>query len=316
MYTLVVCVPSYRRNLQLKGLLGDLLVLTHPAPEQVRVEILVVDNNPDGRAKQVVDTLTKEEQGRFEIGYVHETRPGVAFVRNRALSVAQDRDFVAFIDDDERPDKDWLKALWKRWLDTGADVVFGSVEARYAEGAPNWILRGDFHSKMAPEDVIRNRPGATDNCLIDVRRVRDMQLSFDENLSLIGGEDTLFFDDMLSKGATFADASGAITYETVPEERATLDWLKTRWRRTGYTDAMMISRRRPGGIRRVAAFLDGVARLSVGGSMVAAAYAQSGFRMHERVARRLYTYQRGLGMVAFSLNERVEEYGRGEVDPA
>ncbi len=306
MTTLTICIPSFKRNLQLKALLVALQEQEHPSSE-VDVEILVVDNNPDGRARQVTDTAPAP---RYTVGYHHETRPGVAYVRNSALEKCADRDFLVFIDDDEIPAQGWLKALWARRSESGADAVFGSVEARYAEGVPGWVLRGDFHSKLQLVDGPRDKPGATDNCLIDLNTVRRLGLSFDPGLSMVGGEDTLFFDAMLNRGAVFADAAGAVAYECVPTERATLGWLTTRWRRTGYTDALMISKRRPNWARRPVALAEGLVRLGVGGLLSAAAFAVSGFRMHERVGRFLYTFQRGRGMMAFSLDKPIEEYAR------
>lgn len=307
MTTLTICIPSFKRNLQLKGLLAALQEQDQPDQSRVDVDILVIDNNPDGRAKPVTDTAPTP---RYPIGYRHETRPGVAHVRNSALEACADRDFLVFIDDDELPAPGWLKALWARRAESAADAVFGSVEARYADGTPDWMLRGDFHSKLQLVDGPRESPGATDNCLIDLKTVRRLGLGFDPGLSMIGGEDTLFFAAMLVRGAVFADAAGAIAYETVPEDRATLQWLTTRWRRTGYTDALMISQRRPGWLRRPAAFAEGVVRLGVGGGLSAIAFALSGFRMHERVARFLYTFQRGRGMMAFSLDKPIKEYAR------
>ena len=307
MKTLTICIPTFKRNLQLQALLSALQEQAAPPADEVEVCILVIDNNPDGRAGQVVEAVPAAS---FKVEYLHETRPGVAFVRNAALQACADRDFLVFIDDDELPAPNWLGALWARRAATGADAVFGSVEARYADGAPEWILRGDFHSKLELENGLRTTPGATDNCLIDLNTVRGMNLSFDVGLSTIGGEDTLFFDAMLARGATFANAASAVTYEAVPIERATLNWLATRWRRTGYTDALMISRRRPSGARRVRALLKGLVRLAAGGALVCAAYVVSGFQMHERVARFLYTFQRGRGMIAFSLDRPIEEYGR------
>lgn len=307
MTTLTICIPSFKRNLQLKTLLAALQEQEPPQQPDIDVDILVIDNNLDGRAKQVADEAAAP---RYAIGYRHETRPGVAYVRNSALEACVDRDFLVFIDDDELPALGWLKALWERRFESGADAVFGSVEARYADGSPDWVLRGDFHSKLQLVDGPRETPGATDNCLIDLKTVRRLGLSFDPGLSTIGGEDTLFFDAMLNRGAVFANAAGAIAYECVPAERATLHWLATRWRRTGYTDALMISQRRPGWLRRPAALAEGLVRLGVGGTLSAAAFAVSGFRMHKRVGRFLYTFQRGRGMMAFSLDKPIEEYAR------
>ena len=307
MRRLVICIPTYRRNLQLKALLAALQGQSPPSPGETEASILVVDNNPDGRAASIAAAYA---EAVYPVRYVHETRPGVAYVRNRALEECVSDDFLVFIDDDELPAAGWLKTLWRRYEETGAEAVFGTVEARYADGAPDWLLRGDFHSKPVSDNGLREKPGATDNCLIDLAAVRRRDLSFNTALSTVGGEDTLFFDAMLRGGAVFANARDAVTYESVPADRATLDWLVARWWRTGFTDAMMVALGRPEGLRRPLARLDGLARILVGGALSAGAWVVSGFRMHERVARFLYTFHRGRGMSAWAFDRRVEEYAR------
>ncbi|MEL6956013.1 MAG: glycosyltransferase family A protein, partial [Pseudomonadota bacterium] len=100
--SLVISIPTFQRNDALAELLSALQSQAHPAPGIVDVRILVIDNNPDGRAKRVVDGFDNIA-ATYPVGYVHETRPGVAHVRNRALAETAGDDFLAFIDDDELP---------------------------------------------------------------------------------------------------------------------------------------------------------------------------------------------------------------------
>lgn len=310
--TLVICVPTFQRNDPLAELLAMLQEQGHPAPGQLDVSILVIDNNPDGRARTVAGAADLAN-AVYPVVYVHEDRPGVAHVRNRALAECSSDDFLAFIDDDELPAPGWLSALWRQKEESGAAAVFGSVEARFEGMPPDWMVRGDFHSKRVDADGPRAKPGGTDNCLIDLSVVRHHRLCFDTKLSLVGGEDTLFFDALLRQGERLADAAGAVTYERVPPGRDTLDWLNRRWRRTGMTDALMIAGRRGGGgLSRLRAGLDGVIRVAAGAGLVSAAWLASGARMSEGVARRLYTFQRGLGMVDYARGRLVLEYDRSE----
>ncbi|MEL6753322.1 MAG: glycosyltransferase [Pseudomonadota bacterium] len=314
MVSLVISIPTFQRNDALAQLLSALQSQAHPAPGFADVRILVIDNNPDGRAKHVVDGFDNIA-ATYRVGYVHETRPGVAHVRNRALAETAGDDFLAFIDDDELPAEGWLAALWARHKDSGAAAVFGSVEALFEGAPPGWMVEGDFHSKRVAKDGPRAKPGGTDNCLIDLERVRHHGLTFDAALSLVGGEDTLFFDSLLQRGERLADAAGAVTYERVPAGRDTLDWLNKRWRRTGMTDALMIAGRRGGGpTSKLRAGLDGLIRIAAGAGLVSLAWIASGAQMSANVARRLYTFQRGLGMVDYARGRLVLEYDRASDD--
>lgn len=304
---LVICVPTYRRNAELAELLADLQRQTVPPADRVETRILVIDNNSEGEARPVVEA----NSGPLRVDYIHETQPGVTHVRNRALTACALDRFITFIDDDELPDDDWLITLWQRREQSRAAVVFGTVVARYEGAVPAWIAEGDFHSKRVLEDGPRSTPGATDNCLIDLDIVRAHGLRFDPALSLIGGEDTLFFDALLMAGERFEDAAGARTFERIPENRATLSWLRQRWRRTGLTDAMMIARRRGSGTLTVPrAFLDGTVRIGAGSLLVGVAWLAGGGQMSAGLARRLYTLDRGRGMLDFVFGREVREYAR------
>ncbi len=304
-----ICIPTYQRNDDLARLIGQLQA-QDGLSESADIDILIVDNNPDGRAREVAEHFAGAPV-RFAVNYVHETRPGVSHARNRALDTCRASDLVAFIDDDELPAARWLAELVAMRQQTGADAVFGSVEAAYPPGTPHWMVRGNYHAILIDRDGPREKPGISGNCLIDRARVDQLDLRFDPRLTLVGGEDTLFFDTLLQAGARFADASRAVTYEQVPEARARLDWLRKRWRRTGLTDALVKAQRRGGGpsAQWLAGF-DGFLRVVTGGPLAAFSWLIGGTRMSKRVAGFLFTFERGLGMIEFARGRMIEEYSR------
>ena len=78
-----LCVCTYRRPVGLRRLL-DAAARVHT--ERVRrLEIVIVDNDPDGSARSTVDSI---EGMPFIVRYVHEPRRGISFARNRAVAEA------------------------------------------------------------------------------------------------------------------------------------------------------------------------------------------------------------------------------------
>ena len=305
---LTICIPTYKRNESLENLLAALLEQDIDLPNAPTVSVLVIDNNPDQSARTAVDSFVGQRSD-MEVRYHHEARPGVVHVRNTALEQAGNVDAIAFIDDDEIPGKGWIKGLWSVFRETGAAVVWGAVEARYPEGTPQWLLEGDFHSKSVEEDGPGHAGAATNNCLISLARAQALGLQFDPALTLIGGEDIMFFDAMAQKGELLFGTGRAVTHEIVPTDRTTLKWWRSRWRRTGLTDAIMISRR-PRGWSRPVAGLQGFIRVGLAAPVIALSWAVAGFRLTAGVAKRFYTFERGRGMITFALGKSIEEYAR------
>ncbi len=90
--------------------------------------ILVVDNDPDKSARDVVTKFVREGYP-FDLLYEVEDQRGISFARNRVLRTAKKRiaSFIAFIDDDEYPDHHWINNLLNVILECNADVVAGPV---------------------------------------------------------------------------------------------------------------------------------------------------------------------------------------------
>jgi glycosyltransferase involved in cell wall biosynthesis len=99
--TLTVVIPTRDRPESLRAALTGLR-----GQSDSQFGVVVVDNAPGSKeAATVVETLALPS---WE--YVVEPRPGASHARNRGLSVVS-AELVAWIDDDEIPDVDWVRRL-------------------------------------------------------------------------------------------------------------------------------------------------------------------------------------------------------------
>src|SRR5690348_15043491 len=92
---LAVCVCTYGRPKSLRDCLAS---LSRQQPvDNVRHFVIVIDNDATCSAMPVVSA---SRSGAF---YIAEPRRGIAYARNRGLSLAArlEADWIAFIDDDE-----------------------------------------------------------------------------------------------------------------------------------------------------------------------------------------------------------------------
>lgn len=88
-----------------------------------RFEIVVVDNAPRTDATARLCHEFAHRHPDAEIRYVREDRPGLSRARNTGIAAAG-HDLLAFVDDDERVDKNWLTALSAEF---SADPSLGCV---------------------------------------------------------------------------------------------------------------------------------------------------------------------------------------------
>ena len=116
------------------------------------VTILVIDNSVSGSVRALC--TVRAEASRFRLVHVHEARRGLSFARNAALAASRDigASHVAFVDDDEVPDPQWLSALHARLIETGATAAVGPVPA----------AQGEVKGRFADAVSVQTRPSPTD----------------------------------------------------------------------------------------------------------------------------------------------------------
>src|SRR5690606_27791466 len=121
-----VVIITYRRVAGLSKLLECLDDQALDGLPRIRLSIIVVDNDREGSAAEVVRTF-RPRRG-VEVRYVPETIQGIPVARNTGLAhVPADAEFCCLIDDDEWPATYWLRELVLTQRATAADCVMGPV---------------------------------------------------------------------------------------------------------------------------------------------------------------------------------------------
>jgi succinoglycan biosynthesis protein ExoM len=242
-----IAVCTFRRE-ALSDTLASLACLT--VPQGVQLRVIVADNDVEPRARARVAAA----QLPMAVAYVHCPAGNISIARNACLDHA-DADFIAFVDDDETVEPQWLDRLLAEAEKSAADVVLGPVRAVYGAEAPGWMRRGDFHSTLPVWVGGEIRTGYTCNVLMRLAAPSIAGRRFDLALGRSGGEDTAFFDAVHAAGGRIAFAEEAWVEEPVPASRARFAWLAQRRLRMGQTHGRLLAERHEGLARLTAAAL-------------------------------------------------------------
>ncbi len=228
-------ICTYQRP-ELEETLRSLFALH--VPRDLEVRLIIADNDAAPSARALVEELSRISP--FAIRYVHCPKSNISIARNACLTES-DADYLAFIDDDEIADPQWLSLLFSAALMTGADAVLGPVHAVYGSDAAGWMRSGDFHSTMPVWVHGQIKTGYTCNVMLDMRSPAIAGRRFALALGQSGGEDTHFFSAVTAAGGRIEFAPGALVREKVPEKRASFTWLAKRRFRSGQTHGRIIA---------------------------------------------------------------------------
>src|SRR5262249_5097543 len=135
---IAIGICTYRRTEGLSRLLQSLQNLALRFPDD-DVCIVIVDNSPEGSARDICDA--KAGTSRFRFRYVNETRKGLSNARNAVIAEARaaGAKLLAFIDDDEMAPKAWLQALLDTNEKTGAIIAAGPSYPFFADAPDRWL---------------------------------------------------------------------------------------------------------------------------------------------------------------------------------
>lgn len=220
---LSVVVPTFRREDFLPPLFQA--VATQIGTVAVPVELVLVDNSPEGSARAI--------PAPDFVRYVHEPRTGVAHARNRGVAEARGG-HVIFIDDDETPAPGWLAAFADAAAD-GVRAAFGAVEPFYPQDPPPALrapLDRVFSRRLsaAPRAEVQHLRAylGSGNSMFSRATLALVDPPFDTSFNA-GGEDVWLFRQLVDRyGVPMVWRPDALVHEIVPPRRATLSFLRHR----------------------------------------------------------------------------------------
>ncbi len=225
--SLSIALLTFRRTDELRRAVESVLATAIPEPGSGWLvhEIIVIDNNPDGLAKPVVEDLIAGHSA--PIRYVHEGAAGIVAGRNRALDEAEGNTLV-FIDDDEIALPGWPHGLLSVMADTGAAMVGGPVLFEFVETPPNWVVESGLFARAEHADGDELHWLRTGNVAIDLEQVRLAGLRFDPRFP--HGEDATFSMQAVKQGLSLRWSTSAQVKEYVQPDRTTIEWRRNRER--------------------------------------------------------------------------------------
>lgn len=245
MASVLIAIPSFRRPKSLERLLIAIANLSTRA----NVTVLVADNDAERREAVVTCDAVRARGYRWPISSIVVTARGIANVRNALVAEALRQppsDFIAMIDDDEKPETDWLDEMLRVQAETGADALNGQTKRVFETDPGAWAVHCDGVSDtFAPTGPIAIIEG-TGNLL--ARRALFAKMTapwFDPVFGMSGGEDKDFFLRAKKNGARFAWANEAVVYDYVPPSRANLKWALSRAYSAGNSDMRVFLKHRP-----------------------------------------------------------------------
>jgi succinoglycan biosynthesis protein ExoM len=218
-----ICMATFRRNERLRAVLEDIA-----RQDRLPDQLVVVDNDPAGGARSIVEQY-RASGTPFRVDYDVQPEPNIAVTRNRTVQLATG-DWIAFIDDDERAPREWLRELLKAAEIGHADGVLAPVEPQVPSDAPAWIRKGRFYDfPHQPEGAVvplnRMRFG---NALLRANCLRSEAGPFDPRYGLMAGEDTDLLIRLARKGAKIVWTEKAPVFEPVEPGRLSLQYLALR----------------------------------------------------------------------------------------
>ncbi len=229
-HSVAVCVCTRRRPKMLRACLDSLIVQV--PPESWAITLIVVENDDSPHCVDIIAAV--KEKSPYSIKFLNEMDIGIPLARNRAIETAQALgvEWIAFIDDDEVAEADWLARLCGRAEQHGVDVVQGPSVYKYPSGTPDWLPRRSLPRRENGQIL---RTASTNNVMFRRALIEEagLGLRFDLRFRFTGGSDVDFFNRATERGVRIVWEQSAIVSQSVPQSRLSLGWQLKRAFRVG-----------------------------------------------------------------------------------
>jgi succinoglycan biosynthesis protein ExoM len=236
-----VIIPCYDRMALLERTVRA--CFAQSLPDGLAWEILVCDNHPEQLSRALIEGLQQESP--VPLRYLPAPARNIARARNVGCTAATGR-YIAFVDDDEAPDANWLANYYACMERTGADAAFGPKYPIFVGGAPPaWDPQAHNYTTdfQVPADTQIGRVGGsgrvlgTGNSIMRVATCLNEAKPFDETIGAADGEDTLLYFRLLKAGRRFVWCPDATVQEVMMESRMDFAYMRARLYRGSRTSA-------------------------------------------------------------------------------
>jgi len=201
------------------------------------MEIIVADDDPNCSAR--VSTRRIAQSAPVQCRYVESAAQNTSACRNICLKTAR-ANWIAFIDDDQIAEPDWLREMISTAAKFRADAVKCYVKGVYPPVTPYWMRVGGPYTYDYGPTGSEIAFAATCGILFRRDLPGARELLFDLALGTTGGEDAEFFMRYKALGGKIVSCRSAIANERVPAERVTSTYLRRRCRRHGHIQGRII----------------------------------------------------------------------------
>lgn len=223
-YIIIACCTN-KKPKKLRRLLKSLTKLNFP---NIKTEVMVVDNDPNGSAESVC----KKFFDKLNIKYIIEYNQGLNNLRNRALDEAiyLNATHIAFIDDDEIADKNWLINLVNFYnKHKNTFICSGSVVKQFDKEYPEYITQSKvFDEKISINFDGKKRFFSCSNIFLPLNIIEESNTYFSQN-------NIKFFKRLNRRGYKLSYNPGAVCYRIIDGERANLSWIFSANYNEGYS---------------------------------------------------------------------------------
>ena len=226
-HTFSVVIATRNRQKLLAETLHALAAQDWPADA---FEVIVADNGSTDDTARVVAEAARQ-RGAPHVRYLLVPQPGKSMAVNEALPLATG-DFIAFTDDDVRPENNWLTQLAAAFDETRADFIAGRVRPAWEATPPDWVSPSVYGVIAVPENGdLRLDITIGHNKVVPIganmavrrsviRRIGGLRVDLGKlDGSLRTGEDHEFFLRMLHSGFRGIYEPTAVVHHRVGTER-------------------------------------------------------------------------------------------------
>jgi GT2 family glycosyltransferase len=234
--TVVLC--TYNRAEILRNALRS--VTLQETSNRFIYDILVIDNASTDSTRAVVTEVAANSP--VAVSYVEEQIEGIVPARNRGVREARGV-WLAFFDDDQLAEPDWLRELLSAASLTKSTLVGGSTLLQLPASQPMELgpisrnVLGE-HLYTGTARICRDKRIPSSGNMLVAREVFDSIGLFDTSL-VAGGSDTDFVRRARGAGISVSIAPAAIVHHIIPGSRVTPAYLRWTSTRTGYQFAVL-----------------------------------------------------------------------------